>query len=106
MLSDFFSSIYHTTMMEYWVLHSAYPGGTWRGLEKTMANEDGQQNLKLFVSENEADIYLTEMVTKGILDKTHWTIVKIFLVVPAVRRTTELFVTHDIEIVLREKKND
>jgi len=45
----------------YWVLHSAYPGGTWRGVEKCMDLPPPFDGPRLFESEDAARRYAEEI---------------------------------------------
>ena len=62
-----------------WVLHSAYPDGTWRGLEKCSASSDGP---RLFNSEEDAQSALDAMSAEV---RPYFSIVEVTLVTPSVR---------------------
>ncbi len=62
-----------------WVLHSAYPDGTWRGLEKCSATSDGP---RLFNSEEDAQSALDAMPVEV---RPYFSIVEVTLLTPAVR---------------------
>lgn len=65
--------------LQVWVLHSPYPDGTWRGVEKCVTTQDSNLPL-LFESEQEA----LDFKSKHELEEM--TPVLVRLVVPFVRR--------------------
>lgn len=58
-----------------WVLHSPYPDGTWRGLEKCSATPDGP---RMFDSKESAEAALDGL-------PPYFSVVEVTLLTPAVR---------------------
>lgn len=73
-----------------WVLHSPYPDGTWRGMEKCCSNEGGPI---LFSSEQAALDFIVEKRLEG----NGYVAVRCVLITPLVRRSLKLGMQGDYD---------
>lgn len=65
--------------LDAWVVHSPYPDGTWRGIEKCASTEAGAP--LLFFSEQEAVNFIEEIMEAGLMIP-----VRVVLTTPSARR--------------------
>ena len=72
-----------------WVLHSPYPDGSWRGIEKCMTSEEG--GLMVFDSEDTARAFL---VQQDLIDMVP---VRCLLTTPFVRRPVSVVPRGDLD---------